>query len=207
MHEQIIKKFPGFVAMEIFAITILLLNGSCSKDAKPSNTPPGGSLIVYTDVNPDTTISVIWPSSLSGGMTKYYNLDMDKDGTEDFKIYVFAGISRSGFNMTGVEIATSRSGNALATTGGGINILDSLAVIDSSSATWWPSAANLNPPGVIWNHDTAYLGLKLSTVADIHYGWVRLSDVSTGLRQASATILDYGYNKIPNQPILAGQTK
>jgi hypothetical protein len=47
-----------------------------------------------------------------------------------------------------------------------------------------------------------YLGVKfLDTVGNVHYGWVRVASGAV-----HATITGYGYETIPNKPILAGAT-
>jgi hypothetical protein len=52
------KKLPFFTTIIIFSI--LIFNGSCSKDTKspdPGQTTTGNSKIVYADLNPDSVIA------------------------------------------------------------------------------------------------------------------------------------------------------
>lgn len=57
----------------------------------------------------------------------------------------------------------------------------------------------------LWGHvnDTAFLGLKLKMNFKMYYGWVRLN---VDYLESNFTILDYGYNIIPEAYIKAGQT-
>ena len=48
-----------------------------------------------------------------------------------------------------------------------------------------------------------YLGLRFDIAGEIHYGWARLSVPSP----TSFTLLDYAYNSVPGEGILAGQTQ
>jgi hypothetical protein len=53
------------------------------------------------------------------------------------------------------------------------------------------------------NTAEGYLGLQLISGSNIYYGWARMR---TGSFVNSFTLMDYAYNTIPNQQILAGQT-
>ena len=95
--------------------------------------------------------------------------------------------------------------------------LDSLTPIDSN-ANWTTDSLNTlfylvvqGPPAECntnegaWFYGTdKYLGIKFIKSDSTHYGWLRLRD---GVYAASLTLIGFAYNSIPNQPILAGQTK
>jgi hypothetical protein len=57
------------------------------------------------------------------------------------------------------------------------------------------------------NAKNLYLGLKFQIRGKTHYGWARLSVVSTKTSITSATLTGYAYETIPNKPIIAGKTK
>ena len=78
MKKQITKKLSAFIS--IIVTSILIFNGSCSKDIKSpdsGNTITCASKIVYTDVNPD---SVILKSEIDS-----FKLDLNNDGITDFE--------------------------------------------------------------------------------------------------------------------------
>lgn len=219
MKKRINPKLPAFTAIIVFYI--LIFNGSCRKDIKrpdSGKTTIGSSKIIYTDVNPD---SVIINTS-----RQLYNLDLDNDGVTDF---VFTEEGRpTGTNAACRNNATGTEYVADVKPASGSNNdiiyesyvnlarpLDSLSVIDAN-ASWTsdtlnkllyviitgPAANCLSPEG-IWNHySDAYLGLKFIKNGNTYYGWARLH-----YYLASLNLRDYAYNSIPNQLILAGQTK
>jgi hypothetical protein len=221
MKTKTTKKLFALFTTIMLSVSILVIYNSCQKEisadiSKTNGTAttntPSSSKIVYTDVNPDITISATL-GSLYGSRAAYYNVDLDKNGINDFEFEVYALKPRNeagGFGA-GVLImpALSRSGNEVAIDSGHVVVLDSLAVIDSSSATWLSGTSRLTVPDKNWNPDTAYLGLKLIKGSNIYYGWIRLSNVyaTFPFLKSAMTIMDYAYNSIPNQPILAGQTK
>ena len=65
---------------------------------------PTSASIVYTNIN-DTTIEV----NAIPGSTKYYNLDLNNDGTADFKISVKCFESWQGYHPPHTAIKTSIS--------------------------------------------------------------------------------------------------
>jgi hypothetical protein len=217
MKKQTSQNLPAFIIVLIIAV--LTFNSSCSKIIKipiPVKTTPDSAKIVYTDVNPDTTISASWASINPGIITRHYNIDLDKDGTDDFQFEVQAGKRRNGeeggyvaFSFVFINTILNGDTNKVATDSGRVLVLDSLAVIDSASATWLPGNKSLVSAGITWSGDTAYVGLRLVKATAIYYGWVRLSNVvkNVPFAPSTITIMDYAYNSIPNQPIRAGQTK
>ena len=65
----------------------------------------------------------------------------------------------------------------------------------------------VRPPssGPWLNISGKYLALKIQVGTDFYYGWIKLG-VAIGANTVSITIMEYSYNSIPNQPILAGVT-
>jgi hypothetical protein len=57
------------------------------------------------------------------------------------------------------------------------------------------------------NVKNRYLGLKFHISGKTHFGWARLSVVSTKISITSATLTGYAFETIPGKPIIAGQTK
>jgi hypothetical protein len=52
-----------------------------------------------------------------------------------------------------------------------------------------------------------YLGLKFQIRGTSHFGWARLSVVSTENSITSAALTGYAYETVANKPIIAGKTK
>jgi len=52
------------------------------------------------------------------------------------------------------------------------------------------------------NKKDKYLGLKFIISGQYHYGWIRISHTQN---EAKLAILDYAYNKLPGEPIRAGE--
>jgi hypothetical protein len=217
-------------------ISILIFSGSCVKQSTPPNsnptkptppTNPTGSQIIYTDVNPDSSILIT---------TDSFNLDLNNDGIPDFEFRrsLFSSECRSRaegaklgiyihLSVTPVSqsdaIMTSAQNVALA-----LNV-DSAATIGPDSL--WATTAEVLLEGAemsdcnsiighagYWlNVSEKYLGLKFTAGNNTYYGWARLSStyslgsVSYLIVGGQLILKDYAYNTIPNQPILAGQTK
>lgn len=157
--------------------------------------------VVYTDIDPDVTISVE-PDSLI--------IDMNNDGTWDFKILkTTAASSTNGIRMnanTGNEIlgvntyATYFVASAL-NAGAPIN----------NAAGAWNGTMNGGMITLAWGTSYGYwqgvtdkyLGLRFQVSGNTHYGWARL-DVAAG--GTSAIIKDFAYQATPDSTILAGDT-
>ena len=156
--------------------------------------------IIYTDINPDYT---------SNNNNDVYDLDLNNDGTIDFKIHQGLG------SNVNVVNASAMGNNAI----GGSNL----------SSNRYPFVLNANDPinntaPVQWNLGTGqfmavnnmgssfqwgnwkntptdkYMALKLVVSSQTYYGWARLTITNA----FPFTIKDYAYNGTPNQQILAG---
>jgi hypothetical protein len=221
-----------FFYASITVISILIFISSCVKQTpppdptKPTPPTPAGSTIIYTDVNPDSSILLT---------TDSFNLDLNNDGITDF---TFNKSLSSTECRSAVQTAftfhihlsiTPASANNAAMT----SALNIALALDADSATTigpdslWATTSEVLLEGVAisnctpvaghagyWlNVSDKYLGLKFTAGNDTYYGWARLSSTYS-LKSGSDLIVggqlvikDYAYNSIPDQPILAGQTK
>lgn len=185
--------------------------------------------IVYTDVNPNIVLSCTF--SLGNPCSGDYSLDLNNDGINDFVLSARKKLLNCGVcgpnpvasladGDSAVISSTFNSWIADTTGGYALNTL-----IDSSLG--WTNAIHTlvtkrvncvscaPSPGIHivyhpaignWNNVSGnYLPLKVQVGADFYYGWIKLG-VSIGNNFVSVTIMEYAYNSIPNQPILAGQT-
>ena len=212
MKTSIIKKFYAF---------ILILIGMFSANTNAQ--------IVYTDVNPD-----IVSRCNSGSCSGDYSLDLNNDGINDFilsprkKAFICScfGLNGRWINYNGSRdsaVISSTSQSWIADRVGGYDLN---TLIDSSlhwtnfihilatkhdvcvpcpTFGYWTS----HQPGTgPWNNiNGKYLALKTQVGTDFYYGWVKLGVATAiGIDLVSITIMEYAFNSIPNQPILAGQT-
>ena len=168
--------------------------------------------IVYTDVNPDSTIN-------TNGST--FNLDLDNNGVADFKFTLmnYTSTINSLFHIKEVLISPLNSNSISGSTfpffssfylpfalnqnqviGNGpnwksFNSYQYMAEVDTSHGVLAAQVGN-------WIDSTnKYVGLKFKIGTETHYGWARL-DVSNDA--GSFTIKDYAYNTNPDAPVPAG---
>jgi hypothetical protein len=152
-------------------------------------------------------------------MHQHYTLDLNHDGISDFTIQLTTSRSSSHFSFTTLGVLSPHNnavaGGRSSTHGRGPYAfalqrgavvgpkqkfpgkLMALAGIDDGFSVYvgqWLDVKN------------RYLGLKFHIRGKIHYGWARLSVVSTHSSITSATLTEYAYETMPNKPIRAGQT-
>jgi len=232
MKKQITKNFSAFNKLIILFFLIFAI--SCQKRIiqNPGKTiVTTGSNIIYTDVNPDSVILKLSTDSFNLDL----NNDGITDFVFN-RSYItwIAKCGRSGFQMSATHIALSlkpaSGSNSIMTSGSGIaqaQALDSSTAITPDSlwsttsqdllqGTITPTTLCILPAiGGYWlNVSDKYLGLKFIINNITHYGWARLSSSYSVSTTSSGSLIigqlilkDYAYNIIPNQPILAGQTK
>ena len=201
MKQQLQKKFYAF----IITAMMFFVNANAQ--------------IIYTDVIPDTTVNT---------NATLYHLDLNNDGTIDFNFnYLTQFISQTCETATdtGTNIyltITPLGSNKVGTTNVYPSNLLLNSVIDNSSVTWsstanqnlfvrsWHCSSLMGVPIWVSFIDGNYLGnatgfvpLRLNMNSQNYYGWAQLH---IAMQPASCTIMDYAYNSVPNQPILAGQT-
>ncbi|HLY71804.1 MAG TPA: hypothetical protein VKR53_18850 [Puia sp.] len=225
MKKQITKYSYFFNAIIILCFLVFPI--SCQKRIiqYPGKTIVfTGSNIIYTSINPD---SVILKST-----TDSFDLDLNKDGTNDFIFHrsytVTCRNTRAGTSGTAIHlfVTPASSSNSIMTNGSNLALaLDSSAAIVPNSV-WGTTDQTLlygslrgcvvTPAyGGYWlNVSDKYVGLKFTINNITHYGWARFSSSYSVSSTASGYLIvgqlilkDYAYNIIPNQFLLAGQTK
>jgi Secretion system C-terminal sorting domain len=203
MKKQLLKKFHAFI------VTTMVFSASANAQ------------IIYTDVNPD-----IIQTCQNFQCSQTSDLDLNNDGVFDSKLDLILNTftSHNPPNtrfFTGLIKASPLNGSSIITDSSGYPLKMNLnELIDSSGS--WSDTANQTLLGKYyagltyvlassygnWMSATnGFLGLKIVSGTQTYYGWVRLNismDVTPIL--GSYKIIDYAYNTIPNQPILAGQT-
>jgi hypothetical protein len=154
------------------------------------------------------------------GHNGHYSLDLNHDGTVDFKIQEMQGGSTAfmynrllaregpgnaviGYGMNrGVALALERG----APINGGQGFVGSPRYGEMMASILQSDSVFYKSYGKWLNVSSRYLGLKFKIHGKIHYGWARLNVVNTGL-SITATLTGYAYETIPNKGIAAGQTK
>ena len=195
MKKQLLKKVYTFIT------TAMLFSASANAQ------------IVYTDVNPDLTIT---QSSIGSSV---HILDINNDTITDATLAASKTISANA-----VLFGTSSGSEALMCCpilqARAINHNVAIGSNPNGTNAYWsnnqnarlrqvplggggPGGPNPIPFGDWSTLADRYLAIRFLVGADWYYGWVRVS-VSVGGN--SFTIRDYAYNSLPNQPILAGQT-
>lgn len=166
--------------------------------------------IGYTDIGPPDFI---------GGSNLEYMLDLNNDGTNDFRIYnVNSSYSYYGYSYitNNLFIDPLAASNDVLGSGGAAYAypfaLNNGDVISSAVSSWNNNGfsggfQSLNYASCDYGNwcdiTDGYLGLRFDAGGgNIHYGWVRLDVATNG---DSFTIKDYAWNETPNQSILAGQ--
>lgn len=167
--------------------------------------------VIYTDID-DVTI----------GIGDVYQLDMDADGAADFMFGGGSTMSSGGSTWSFVSAfgyVTSYSvGQAenqiIGYTGSFYNYgsaLEEGAIIGPDGA--WLDYPSLSNSAVLASNfygstygqfpglGERFLGVKFSSKGNLHYGWIR---VVADIDPVYATIMDYAYEAVNNQPIEAG---
>jgi hypothetical protein len=227
---QTIRKPLAFITTA-FLIFILIFYSSCQKETSVDSEQTiaaAGSSIIYTNVNPDSTIISEIHFGVSGDSSKDYYLDLNNDKKADFvfRIYYqsFSRCLQGGFNSFVSVSPANGSSNQIANVNLYAAALDSLTSINASLSKWSGVTAQKlgeydrqcdicdvrsgcygSPAGNWTTGSIKYLGLKIISSNNVYYGWARLM-IAIG-PWSKLTIMDYAYNSNPNQPILAGQTK
>ncbi|MFT5242901.1 MAG: hypothetical protein ACJA1H_001146 [Glaciecola sp.] len=161
--------------------------------------------IAYTDITPD----------FSGGVGGEYFLDLDSDGTNDFKIFHDTSSSRSAAILISPLTA---SNDVLGSTGGTTYaypfVLNSGDAISSGGTTWNNNGFSAGFQSLNYGSSSCsignwcdvtdgFIGLRFNIGGSTHYGWARL-DIPDDNSQAW-TVKDFAYNQTANTSITAGQ--
>ena len=169
----------------------------------------GNAAIVYTDVNPDDTITY----------NQTFDLDLNNDTIVDFQFRFISTSNSSYINyfiglvpLNSNQVATFY--NVYENNYSFVDILQDGNPINGSNRWSTGSGATSNMANSIGVGPFAfcssfifgcaeqmdYLGLKLNVSGNTYYGWVRVTNiVSQGI-----IIHDYAYNDCPNSTIYAG---
>jgi len=179
--------------------------------------------IIYTDVDPDTTITQSSPL----GSTDHA-LDINNDGLTD----VILTASRAYTNKS-VYLGTSNGSNVLmccpillAKAIPNNEFISSVVPIALNSSWFnaqnailrqipttggggggggWGGGGNPIPFGDWSTTADRFFAIRIAVGGDWYYGWVRVSVAPVGAG-ISFTVRDYAYNSVPNDGILAGDT-
>jgi len=153
----------------------------------------------------DTTIRVYAPA----GSVKYYNLDLNNDGTIDFKIGAQCFESWEGYHPPHTAYKMSIRSTGTSQLAIGPFFTNDTISADLNFRSYQDIYGNIPGVGLIgmWayrfeklNKDT-YVGLSITINGNVYYGWIRM-DVSIN----SFTVYSYAFNNVSNASMLAGQT-
>jgi hypothetical protein len=173
--------------------------------------PTAEAEIVYTHAN------VV----IGHGGLHLYKLDLNHDGTIDFRIHSSIKSSATTHrSFYRVNLFANPSGNnGVEGTSGGIasslSAGERIGPRRRFGGNWIAGISNQNATSTTsggWcNVGAKYLGLKFRFGDQTHYGWARLDVACTfhrGTHPAiTATLTGYAYETVSNKPIIAGKTK
>jgi len=154
--------------------------------------------INYTDIDPDH----------SGGVGNDYFLDLNNDGTDDFRIYHDGGsnlfISPTAANNQVLGSGSSTYAYPYVLSNGGV-------ISSGATGSWFNNGLSNGYQSLNYGNCTygnwcnitdGYLGLRFDVGGSLHYAWARLDVDQDG---ANWSVKEYAYNETPNQSINAGQ--
>ena len=170
--------------------------------------------IVYTPANKNITPNHTIP------------LDLNHDGTTDFRLKDMHFTSTVGFDHTGIlSVLPARQGNRIvgfsrtvrhyaSALNAGVTIGPKgrftagpriMATVFSDTGARRGLSNSCNGP---WSKaaNGRYLGLEFLIKGKVHFGWARLNVTCRGT-DVLATLTGYAYETIPNKSIIAGKTK
>ena len=177
-------------------------------------TPAAEAKIVYTPANKNIMPNHTIP------------LDLNHDGTTDFRLKDMHFTSTVGFDHTGILSALpARQGNRIegfsrtvrhyaSALQAGVTIGPKgrftagpriMATVFSDTGARRGLSNSCNGP---WSKaaNGRYLGLEFLIKGKVHFGWARLNVTCRGT-DVLATLTGYAYETIPNKSIIAGKTK
>ena len=173
-------------------------------------TPLAGAKIVFT------------PAHRNFQFNKNFFLDLNHDGSDDFKFAFAHRETSSSMFRNDLRVGGVRPGNSV--------VFMASQHHEGSCAVALPKWRKVGPKSPFmrgplimfntyantsarttyctWQHvkkGQAFLGLKFTINGKVHFGWARLSNVSGG-PNPSAELTGYAYETIPNKPIITGKT-
>ncbi|MDD3875660.1 MAG: T9SS type A sorting domain-containing protein [Bacteroidales bacterium] len=160
--------------------------------------------IVYTDIDPDTTIYVPNVPYYVDAMNNF-EFDINNDSIPDFR---FIARNYSYESTYGIMLSLLKRNNNFVSGGcasGGYR--EDIFINDTiyNNLNWYWIKHIKTTPNIFDCElpvGDIYFGLMHVKNSDTLYGWVRCTATNN-----SITVKDYAYNTIPNMSILAGQTE
>jgi hypothetical protein len=145
-------------------------------------------------------------------------LDLNKDGTNDFKFMLHSSHHTGGFFYS-LRVEGSGPSNEIWFAGTSAGRLECAAALPKGIAVgpghpfrqgylqmFFAASGDNNPDGLhcpwVAAKTQPYLPVRFSIAGAVHYGWVRFT---AGIQRA--TLTGYAYETIPNKPIITGRTK
>ena len=162
------------------------------------------SQIIYTDVDPDVTIS---------NFQQGYGIDFDDNDKIDFHITLLSNVDvwvmhlilDSSIDNTyvvydGTEASVLEFGDEISTSSN----LYHLGGSDWGGLLfgYWVSAGEHG--NWVDTQEDKYLGIKFEIDGEFHYGWVRLTTIIHSNSDMEFTVKDFAYNTVLDEGILAG---
>lgn len=164
--------------------------------------------VVYTDVDPDETIT----TATAGG----FNIDLNADGTFDFNPQVFDAANGPGAVIfptgSGSNSNQGSNGNGFVGFNAGNfaypSNLGSGDAIDGNASFVTDARGDLNFYSCAYTNSQfcggvtdRFLGVSFQLAGNTHYGWIRLDLAPSG---DNFVIKDFAYNATPGAAIAAG---
>lgn len=144
--------------------------------------------IIYHDLNPDVAFPIGSPLP-----TYSYTLDIDGDGTNDYRIRQDG--PPGGTIYWNIDCF---NGNTIVSLGIFVDTLVYGSNISSGSIFSGSSTlCSLSNPNPWYNLKNHFIGICFNSPTGLKYGWIRLKNIMT--------ISDYAYNSASNQTIFAGE--
>jgi len=197
---MIIKKISYILTQSLLQI---VLTSACIW------TNTSNAQVIYTDIMPDSIFNC------ASGTIKFYEIDLNNDGTKDFKIlYRFRQLMIETYNQNSFSNQSSVGSNIFNphpyATGDTIKPISQWKTANGSStyAYLWDDHGTYGvfSPSVL----NQYLGLKLTVGTNVYYGWVRLDFTTSPPISGphdylnTLTIKDYAYESTSNKYIITG---
>jgi hypothetical protein len=156
-------------------------------------------------------------------INRFFSLDLNHDGVTDFRFILASHSWSLGFSR-GMSVrrgASTQSQNNLYTSNGGNHFWPLALPEGKMIGPKSPGFKGRSPGGemffsgssIVSGHQSsgpwlnikgqAYLGVRFAIKGEVHYGWVRLGNISRN-KPAKVLLSGYAYQTIPNHAITAG---
>ena len=163
------------------------------------------SQIIYDDIT-----DMVLTASANPGTN--YDLDIDGNGADDFKINMRGDLTAGYGNFIAGSFSTMNGALEEPVWGDALHLISG-DTIGANSTTWSDFTSDL--PVTIYAGGASYgqewlvpvtdgyFAFKFEISGNLHYGWLRMDVSNTSIEM---TIKDWAYNSTPDEMILAGQT-